>query len=211
VKNRRLAYGETVTPYEYTPGLWYNCLIFAESLLYLVGFPLTLSPLVSDLGEDKLQICVERLISDMLLPFAKTKISLMSHRKRRSLYQELHGVSPSSRRVILSSKSAMGKVVDHGTTNPFEQHISGLLGGRKKSLSEQLRILIGQVCETMDLPCSAPRKLSRSSKRDMLEWIEANWEVVGERFTIVAASQRTLPAPQIAPFRIRADKPSRPA
>jgi hypothetical protein len=205
VKNRRLAYGEIVIPFEYTPGLWFSSLLFAESLLSVVGFPLHLSQLVLDQGEDALHVNVERLMSDELLPFAKTKFSLMSPRKRRSLYQELHGVSPSSRRLIISAKSVMGSAIRQAPTHPFEEHIAGLLGGRKRILSHQLRILIGQVCEMLRLPFDAPRQLNRSTKREMLEWIEANWEIVGEGFGVVAVSQRTLPTPRIAPFRVKDD------
>jgi hypothetical protein len=109
VKNRRLEYGEIVSPFEYIKSLWFSCLIYAESLFCVVGFPMTLSQLVLDQGENGIHIAVERLMSDILLPFAKTSFIMMSPQKRRSLFQELHGVSPSSRRVIISAKQLMGK------------------------------------------------------------------------------------------------------
>jgi hypothetical protein len=145
VKNRRLEYGEIVSPLEYIKGLWFSCLIDAESLLCVVGFPMILSQFVLDQGENGIHIAVERLMSEILLPFAKTNFTMMSSQKRRSLFQELHGVSPSSRRVIISARQLMGKVVKHPTINPFEEHLAGLFGGRRRVPSEHLRVLIGQV------------------------------------------------------------------
>jgi hypothetical protein len=46
IKNRPLEYGEIVPPLEYIKGIWFSCLIDAESLLCVVGFPMTLSQLV---------------------------------------------------------------------------------------------------------------------------------------------------------------------
>jgi hypothetical protein len=43
VKNRRLKYGEIVSPLECIKVLWFSCLIYAESLLCVVGFPVALS------------------------------------------------------------------------------------------------------------------------------------------------------------------------
>jgi hypothetical protein len=78
VKNRRLEYGEIVSPLEYIKGLWFSCLVYAESLLCVVGFPMTLSQAILDQGENEIHIAVERLMSDILLPFAKTNFTMMS-------------------------------------------------------------------------------------------------------------------------------------
>jgi hypothetical protein len=86
-------------------------------------------------------------MSDILLPFAKTNFTMMSPQRRRSLLQELQGVNPSSRRVIISAKQFMGKAMDHPTINPFDEHLVGLLGGRRRIPSEHPLVLIGQVCE----------------------------------------------------------------
>jgi hypothetical protein len=56
VKNRRLEWGEIVSPLEYIKGLWFSCLISAESLLCVVGSPKTLSQLVLDQGENEIHI-----------------------------------------------------------------------------------------------------------------------------------------------------------
>jgi hypothetical protein len=88
VKNRRLEYGEIVSSLEYIQGLWFSCLIDAESLLCVVRFPMTLSQLILDQGENGIHIAVERVISDILLPFAKTNFIMMSPQQRRSLFQE---------------------------------------------------------------------------------------------------------------------------
>jgi hypothetical protein len=41
-------------------------------------------------------------------------------------------------------------------------------------------MLIGQVCETIHLPFEGPGPLNQSTKNEIFDWIEANWEVVGE-------------------------------
>jgi hypothetical protein len=86
-------------------------------------------------------------MSDILLPFSKTNVTMMSPQKRGSLFQELHGVSPSSRRIIISVKQLIGKAIGHPTINLFEEHLAGLLGCRRRVPSKHLRVLIGQVCE----------------------------------------------------------------
>jgi hypothetical protein len=37
-KNRRLEYGEIISPLEYIKGLWFSCLIYAESFYALLDF-----------------------------------------------------------------------------------------------------------------------------------------------------------------------------
>jgi hypothetical protein len=59
----------------------------------------------------------------------------------------------------------------HPTINPFEEHLSGMLDGRRTIPSEHLRVLIGQVCEQTRQDFDGPRRLSRSTKKEMLEWI----------------------------------------
>jgi hypothetical protein len=59
----------------------------AESLLCVVGFPMTLSQLILDQGENGIHTAVERLMFDILLPFAKTNFTMMSPQKRRSLFE----------------------------------------------------------------------------------------------------------------------------
>jgi hypothetical protein len=157
-------------------GIWFSCLISTESFLCVVGFPMTISQLASDQGENGIYIAVERLVSDILLPFVNGNFIMTSPQKRRSLFQELHGVSPSSRRVISSSKQLIGKAMDHPTVNPFEGHLAGLLSGRRMVPSEHVRVLIGQVCEQTRQDFDGPRRLSRSTKREMLEWIEGHWK-----------------------------------
>jgi hypothetical protein len=71
-----------------------------------------------------------------LLPCVKTNFTMMSPQKRRSLFQELNDVSPSSHRVIISAKQLMGKAMEHPTINPFEAHLAGLLGSRRSVPSE---------------------------------------------------------------------------
>jgi hypothetical protein len=83
-------------------------------------------------------------------------------------------VSLSSRRVIISANQLMGKAMEHPTMDPFEEHLAGLLGGRRTVPSEHLPVLIGQVCEQTGQDFDGSRRLSRSTKREMLEWIEGH-------------------------------------
>jgi hypothetical protein len=50
---------------------------------------------------------------DILLPFVKTNVTAMSPQKRGSLFQKLHGVSPSSHRVIISAKQLTEKAMEY--------------------------------------------------------------------------------------------------
>jgi hypothetical protein len=118
---------------------------------------MTLSQLVLDQGENGIHTAVERLMSDILLPFAKTNFTMISPQKRRPLFQGLHGVSPSSRRVILSAEQFMEKAMEHPIINPFEQQLAGLLGGGRRVPSEYLQVLIGQVCEQTRQDFDGPR------------------------------------------------------
>jgi hypothetical protein len=190
VKNRRLAYGETVEPCTQEWDMRYDPLVFVEALLQFLAFPApmwTLGPL----NEDTCREYVDILISDELLPFAKTNFSAMSGRKRRSLYQELAGVITSSRRIIMSSKSEMGAVVGARSSHPVERHLANLLG-RNRILSWELKAIIEQVCQAAHVGFEGPHPLNRSTKRDLIQWIETNWPALGELFTSITANQNQI-------------------
>jgi hypothetical protein len=198
VKNRRLAYGETVEPCPGEDwGLAHSPIWYIENLLLFVGFPCQLLT-IGAFPVPYLADQVEMLISDELLPFAKTNFSAMSRRKRRSLYQELGGVITSSRRIILSSKSEMGRVVS--PSNPIEKHLAKLLG-RPRVLSHELKVMTEQVCETAHVVFEGPCSLQRSPKRDVLHWIEANWADLGQLFISIAANQVYFRPPQYEGLR----------
>jgi hypothetical protein len=113
VEHRRLAYGEIV---DACPDLFdMDCspFVLAQAVLSVVGFPARMTFAGHCLGpppEDQVYHLVEKLMSDELMPFTKSKMSLMSCPRRRSLYQELKGVAASGGRVMLSCKSEMAKV-----------------------------------------------------------------------------------------------------
>jgi hypothetical protein len=98
-----------------------------------------------------LHIFAEKLMSDALLPFANTNFNMTSARKPRSQYQELHGVAPSSGRIILSSQSEMRGVIRRTAVDPIKQHL-GALPGQPRVLSEELKLLGLQVCEAAHTP-----------------------------------------------------------
>jgi hypothetical protein len=197
-KIRRLAYGENVLgglgrgyPYDLsTPPM-----VYIEALMHFIGFPTCLLAMEPS-DEDTFSHYVESLICDDLLPFAKTNFSAMSCRKRRSLYQELEGVITSSRRIILSSKSQMGHIM--APSNPFESHLAKMLG-RKRILSSELQAIIQEACETDHVEFDGTCPLRRSPKRDLLHWIEVNWDELGQLLTAIAANQNTLPMDVVQP------------
>jgi hypothetical protein len=157
-------------------GIWITPLIFIEAIIHIVEFPPVISPLLGHLQLDEFRRFAEKLMSDALLPFTKTNFDMMSARKRRSLYQELHGVTPSSRQIILSSKSDIRRVVD--SANPIEQHLAALLG-QPRIVSEDLKLLVQQVRDAMNFRYEGMHTLHRATKREVLEWIEENWVNLG--------------------------------
>jgi hypothetical protein len=102
VKHRRLAYGEIVDACPDLFDMGCSPFVFAQAVLCVMGFPARMTFAVDRLGpppEDQAYHLVEKLMSDELMPFTKSKMSLMSCPRRRSLYQELRGVAPSGREV----------------------------------------------------------------------------------------------------------------
>jgi hypothetical protein len=114
VKHRRLAYGEIVDACPDVFDMDCSPFVLAQAVLCVAGFPTRMAFAVDCLGpplEDQAYHLVEKLMSDELIPFTKSKMSLMSCPRRRSLYHELKGVAPSGRRVVLSCKSEMAGVI----------------------------------------------------------------------------------------------------
>jgi hypothetical protein len=188
VKNRRLAYGETVDPCDGCYELLYSPNLYVEAFMQCIGLPAALLGRVP-MDHDVATGYVESLISDELLPFAKTNFSAMNSRTRRSLYQELAGVITSSRRIILSAKAQMGHAI--GSSHPIERHLASVLG-TKRVLVWQLQAIIEQACESAHVVFEGPRSVRRTPKRDLVHWIEVNWGELGQLFTSITANQRTL-------------------
>jgi hypothetical protein len=130
-------------------------------------------------------------MSDALLPFTKTNSYMMSARKRRSLYQKPHGATPSSRGIILSSKSEMRRVIGRTAANPIEQHLAVLLD-QPRIVSEDLKLLVQQACDATNFRDEGMHTLNRATKKEVLEWIEENWANLGQEFTSIPANQRTV-------------------
>jgi hypothetical protein len=127
----------------------------------------------------------------MLLPFAKTKLSAMSEKKRRSLDQELEGVAPSRRTMLLSSKTSLKTVIDNKPAHRVEPRLAELLGARCV-LAEEIRALIKITCDESGAPFEAPRPLNRATKLQMLEWVSEQWGALGSVFTDICERQRPL-------------------
>jgi hypothetical protein len=92
---------------------------------------------------------------------------------------------------MLSSKSALKSVVVGPAVDPIEKHLAGLLW-RKRILAQDLRLLVEQVYHIANFTFDRPRPFPHSTKREILGWIEDNWESLGEQFTAMTAVQRTL-------------------
>jgi hypothetical protein len=175
VKNHRLAYGERISPCACLTGVGITPLIDVEAIIHIAKFLTTTSPFLGETTTDEFHIFAEKLMSDVLLPFTKTDINMTSARKRRSLYQELHGVAPSSRRIVVSSKSETKRAIGQTAVDPIEQHLGALLG-ESRVLSEHWNLLVVQVCEAADVPFEGALALNRSTEREVLEWIGENWD-----------------------------------
>jgi hypothetical protein len=203
IKKKRLAYGETVKGYPWNPNLDSPPVLFAEAVLWLVGFPCSMTYAYTrcelEGQDDALHSIVHGLVSDELTPFAKTDFSMMSSRRRRSLYQELKGVTPSARRMLISSKSQMGGVISGGkVVHPIEQRLAELLGRRRLSLQD-LKVLLTAVSAVAHVSVIIEdgehrHSLNRATKRELLAWISAHWEEYHELVISMTANQRNLPA-----------------
>jgi hypothetical protein len=79
-----------------------------------------------DIDIGQFEVFAEKLMSDVLLPFAETNLHMMSSRNRRSLCQELHAVARSSWRIILLSKSEMKAVIGYAAHDLMEKHLGEL-------------------------------------------------------------------------------------
>jgi hypothetical protein len=165
--------GEIVEPSDQAHGFASEPLLLAEHLLRFVGFP----------SDDEFYLTVERdvtslveyVISDVLLPSAKTKLSAMSEKTRRSLYQELEGFAPSRRRVLLSAKSRLTAVLGAQRSSPIERHLAEMLGIHCVSAVE-LKALTEQICSTARLPFDARQNLKDSTKTEVLDWRQEHWD-----------------------------------
>jgi hypothetical protein len=189
VKDRRLSYGETVAGGECESGLQCEPVVLSGAVLKLADFPVVhrfaLSP-----GHDEGRY-VEYLLSDALSLVAKTNLAAMSNKRRRSLYHELQAVASSSRQVLMWLKSAMGTALDVKTSDPIERHIAGL-PRKKRVLAEELRMLIGEMGQTVADGVEPLPNLRRATKRAMLECKATNGGDLGEPFTALTANQQTI-------------------
>jgi hypothetical protein len=84
IKNRWVAYGETVLPWSCLTGIGITSLIFVEAIIHIVEFPAVIFPLLGHLQLDEFHRFTEKRMSDALPPFAKTNFYMMSAQKLRS-------------------------------------------------------------------------------------------------------------------------------
>jgi hypothetical protein len=109
VKNRRLAYGETISPCACLTGIGMTPLIDVEAFLHIVEFLAMISPLLGETTTDEFHIFAEKLMSDALFPFAQTNFSMMNAQKLRPGYQ-----TPRSRPFVSPHHSFL-KIRDEGS------------------------------------------------------------------------------------------------
>jgi hypothetical protein len=168
VNNRRLAYGETIEPFCDGYPFQHKPILLAESVLRVVGFPIQ-HEFSSDHTADTFS-CVEHLMSDVVQSFATTNLSAMSVKKKRSLSQELLGVGPSRRRILLTSKSEMKKAMGVQSVDPVERQVVQILG-RKHVLSADLKSIVSGICQTTGMEFHGAHGLERSTKTEILDRI----------------------------------------
>jgi hypothetical protein len=183
VKNWRLAYGETISPCTCLTGIRITPPIYVKAVIHVVEFPAMISSLLGKTTTGEFHIFTDKLMSDTLLPFAKTNFNMMSARKQRSLYQGLHGVAPSCWCIFLSAKSKKREATERKAVNLIEHHFGTFLG-RPLVLLEELKLLFVQVCEVTDVPFEGVHALNRSTKREVLEWIGENWDALGKHLQL---------------------------
>jgi hypothetical protein len=187
VRNRRLASGEVVEFSEPPHGFAYEPLPLAEALMAFVGCPSVTK--LSLMVEHDVPSLVEYLISDALLSFAKTKLSTTSEKTRRSLYQELQGVAPSTRRVLVSATSQLKAVLGWWTSNPMERHLAQMRGTHPISAPEP-KILTETICSTAGISFDSPRSLRSSTKREVLDWIRLHRDSLRNTAAVICFAQR---------------------
>jgi hypothetical protein len=126
VTGRRLVYGETIDPCAEHLALRCDPLYLTKCLLKHIRFPTPLyfSQWSEEGGERDL---VEYLISDALLSFARTNLSAMSEKRHTSPCQELQGITPSSRKVMLFAKSEGKTVLKRTSSDPVGRDLAKLL------------------------------------------------------------------------------------
>jgi hypothetical protein len=83
---------------------------------------------VSDHPSPGLHCAVDHLISDGVIPSAETKITAMSERTGGSLYQELEGIIPSQRVMLLLCKSKLKRLMNKKPAHPVERQLVELFG-----------------------------------------------------------------------------------
>jgi hypothetical protein len=153
--NPRLACGQAVKGFSWLLDLNSALILFAERVFWLVDFPAFMA---YDLQrrrlpqkDDELHSVVSDLVSEGRLPFAKTNFSMMNRRRGWSPYQELKGVVPSGRRILLWSKSHMaGGVVRSKAPEPIEQRLAELLR-RPRLLLLVLRLILKKGFEAVSV------------------------------------------------------------
>jgi hypothetical protein len=82
----------------------------------------------------------------------------------------------------------MRKVVGRTAANPIEQHLAALMG-QPRIVSEDLKLLVQQVCDATNFRYEGMHTLHRATKREVLEWVEENWANLGQEFASIAANQ----------------------
>jgi hypothetical protein len=173
--------------------------VLAQTVLCAVGFPAHMPfavDFLSPSAEYRVYHLLEKLISDELMSFAKSKMSLMSCPGRQLLCQEIKGETPSARRVIFLSKSDMAGVIGgHKATNPDERKLGAFMN-QPRILLVELKMFIEAVYTVTHLrfmikEADQHHTLNLTTKREMFQWIADHWENFHELFTQIAVTQKT--------------------
>jgi hypothetical protein len=187
VRKRKLAYGEVVaglSDQETEECQSSEPLLIAEALLHVTGFPIT-NCMELRSRDDPLALA-NTFLAMYVLPFIPDSGDSPT---RRSLQQELLSVMPTARHVMLTAKAQLHDVMTEKRKHWIEQIISDAFG-RSRTSRQELITLTRSLCDRCILRFHGRRCLSASRKVEILEWMEAHWDVIHENLDYLAITQR---------------------
>jgi hypothetical protein len=179
---KRQAYGEIVDPKDEKVDLnEQQCIGIAKACLQAANFPLSEEDTASDLPA--IPVFAE-FIDEHVRPDDRP---LDDGPRMRSLSKELAGIAPSRRRLTISAKAKATCLISTRATVILDQ-LRDLLHKTTITKSD-LWMLIGEVCRRKRVEYEGRRSLGLSTKGDMMDWIEKNWDGLKHLIITLAGEQ----------------------
>jgi hypothetical protein len=177
---KRQTYGEIVYRHaeiEEFPSDSYQATRYAWACLTCAKFPLT-----EDSDEEGISDCkaiASEFFQEWVCPNCDGMADAGPDRSRISLYQAMLGVAPSQRRLVLGAKREVASCLLVSMGQQIERRLAGILRGsqtRGKLLKDELLLLVREAGPKLPLDAKELRGLLRSSKSDVLKWVEEHWK-----------------------------------